>query len=46
MAYVDNTIGIIQNNKMMPQIQASQTIPDFIAAYQEDQFKKNILQQS
>jgi hypothetical protein len=31
---------------MIPQTQASQNIQDFIAAYQEDQFKKNILQQS
>jgi len=44
--YVDNTIGIIQDNKMIPQTQASQVIQDFIATYQEDQFKKNILQQS
>lgn len=44
--YIDNTIGVIQKHATIPQNQASQTIQDFIADYQKDQFKKNILQQT
>ena len=44
--YVDNTIGVIQNHTMQPQDTAPDIIKNFIAKYQEDQFKRNILQQS
>lgn len=44
--YIDNTIWIIQNHTMIPQTQASQSIQKFVADYQEDQFKRNILLQS
>jgi glycerophosphoryl diester phosphodiesterase len=44
--YIDNTIWVIQEHKIIPQIESSQNIQKFIAHYQEDQFKKNILQQS
>lgn len=44
--YVDNTIWVIQNNEMTSQENVTENIKNFIAKYQEDQFKKNILQES